>query len=674
MVEAPKPVEVSQVVGDDKRLGSFCKRSFDQTFRSVGRDGFLFTGDIHDMWIRDSSAQVNQYLGMLHVSKYRHLVRSVIEKQTFYILFDAYANSYRSSFDKHPSESDRLLGRHGWVATRNFELDSGCYYFRLVYGYWKGVGKLLNVSDAVQRLVEVYEVEQYHETRSTYRYPELVRDGLGSKTGYTGMVWTGFRASDDACVYHYHIPDNVFLAVTLKYVMEMCYEWDDMELLDRVKRLRESVVNGLNRFGVKNGMYCYEVDGLGNCLMMDDANIPSLLSLPYLDPEQSVYRDQYYKKTKKFILSEKNPYYFKGVYSGIGSPHTPKNHIWHLSMIMQAMLDHDMNKVVEIMDTAGSSLHESFHVNDANRFTRHWFSWADSLFSEGWWCKEYVKPLEFSNVLWSRNYRSDSAIPEEYYESDTDFHTSEENISTWFSGSSGLIWLRMGAYPLKSDVYKFVTSVLDRLTSRFKLVTTDGDLSVPGSFDRSLVLRVLDHPLCDGWYTQNYDGSIVHEKLHAIPIGFDMHTYRTGLWSHTPLINWKHMLTLRSEPMERQDVVYIPSWSYDHPDRFRVEPQTRCLGSRRVSGKHKPLLDLWKDYKRYRYGFSTHGNGLDCHRTWEMLFYGMIPIVKTSSLDVLYRNLSVVVVSEWSEVCQEGVLVDKGLRGIQVFDKRYWLQ
>jgi hypothetical protein len=126
--------------------------------------------------------------------------------------------------------------------------------------------------------------------------------------------------------------------------------------------------------------------------------------------------------------------------------------------------------------------------------------------------------------------------------------------------------------------------------------------------------------------------------------------------------------------MERQDVVYIPSWSYDHPDRFRVEPQTRCLGSRRVSGKHKPLLDLWKDYKRYRYGFSTHGNGLDCHRTWEMLFYGMIPIVKTSSLDVLYRDLSVVVVSKWSEVCQEGVLVDKGVRGIQVFDKRYWLK
>lgn len=297
---------------------------------------------------------------------------------------------------------------------------------------------------------------------------------------------------------------------------------------------------------------------------------------------------------------------------------------------------------------------------------RHGYTWYHDL--------QHFKPVEFSNVLWSRNYRSDSAIPEEYYESGTESHLSGQRMLSWFRNCSGLIWLRMGSSASQSDVYKFVTRVLDRLTSRFKLVTTDGDLSVPGSFDRSLVLRVLDHPLCDGWYTQNYDGSIVHEKLHAIPIGFDMHTYRTGLWSHTPLINWKHMLTLRSQSMERQDVVYIPSWSYDHPDRFRVEPQTRCLGSRRVSGKHKPLLDLWKDYKRYRYGFSPHGNGLDCHRTWEMLFYGMIPVVKTSSLDVLYRDLSVVVVSEWSEVCQEGVLVDKGLRGIQVFDKRYWLQ
>ena len=297
---------------------------------------------------------------------------------------------------------------------------------------------------------------------------------------------------------------------------------------------------------------------------------------------------------------------------------------------------------------------------------RHGYTWYHDL--------QHFKPVEFSNVLWSRNYRSDSVIPEEYYESGTESHLSGQRMLSWFMNCSGLIWLRMGSSASQSDVYKFVTRVLDRLTSRFELVTTDGDLSVPGSFDRSLVLRVLDHPLCDGWYTQNYDGSIVHEKLHAIPIGFDMHTYRTGLWSHTPLINWKHMLTLRSQTMERQDVVYIPSWSYDHPERFRVEPQTRCLGSRRVSGKHKPLLKLWKDYKRYRYGFSPHGNGLDCHRTWEMLFYGMIPIVKTSSLDVLYRDLSVVVVSEWSEVCQEGVLVDKGVRGIQVFDKRYWLQ
>lgn len=387
--ERDKPSVPKSTDDSNLRLQTMCKRSFEQTFKSVEKDGFVFTGDIHDMWIRDSAAQVNQYLAHLDQPKYRNVVKSVILKQHFFIMQDPYANSYKSEYDHHPSTYDKNLGRGGWVATRNFELDSGAYFFRLVYKYWKATGELINVSEAVSVLIHLYEVEQDHEKESRYRYPELKRHGLGSETAYTGMVWTGFRPSDDPCIYHYHVPDNVFLAVTLRYVKEMCAEWGKSELMMRVENMRSKIITGIQTYGVQDDIYCYEVDGLGNCLKMDDANIPSLLSLPYIDPEGEVYNEKIYEETKTFILSEKNPYYFSGIHSGIGSPHTPSNHIWHLSMIMQAMLDHDMTKVKEIMDTAGSSLHESFHVDDPKHFTRHWFSWADSLFSEGWWCDGY---------------------------------------------------------------------------------------------------------------------------------------------------------------------------------------------------------------------------------------------------------------------------------------------
>lgn len=382
----PRPAPVKRKLVRNPKLERFCNRSFDQTFNTVEKDGFVFTGDIHDMWIRDSAAQVNQYIPYLHINKYRKLVKSVILKQHFFIMQDPYANSYRSTYNHHPSAYEKRLDRHGWVATRNFELDSGAYFFRLAYKYWKATGELIDIREATRLLLTVYTTEQHHETQSDYRYVELSRNGRGSKTKYTGMVWTGFRPSDDPCVYHYHIPDNIFVAVALQYVSEMATAWDDVKIKDRAEALKRDITEGLNEHGTQDGIYCYETDGLGNCLKMDDANIPSLLSIPYIDPDHHIYHQQTYLRTKAFALSPRNPYFYSGTHSGIGSPHTPKQHIWHLSMIVQAMLDHDIQKVYEIMNTTGNSLHESFHVNNPMVFTRHWFSWADSLFSEGWWC------------------------------------------------------------------------------------------------------------------------------------------------------------------------------------------------------------------------------------------------------------------------------------------------
>ena len=373
-------------------LDIMCNNAFHQTLKSVESDGFIFTGDIHDMWIRDSAAQINQYIKhATHNITYFNLIKEVIHKQSKYIITDPYANSYKAHYVKHVSAWEKKLGRGGWVATRNYEVDSGAYFFRLVYKMWKTTGVLFNTQNTTHTIIDLWVTEQYHES-SPYRYPELSRNGMGSPTNYTGMTWTGFRPSDDPCIYHYHIPDNIFVAVTLNYVKEMAVHWNDTKLYKKSNVLQHEIINGIHKYGIKDGRYCYEVDGLGNCNMMDDANIPSLLSLPYIDPENKVYDKDIYKKTKQWVLSEKNPYFFKGPFaSGVGSPHTHHGYVWHLSMIIQAMVEHNGSVVENIIKTSNQknnqyNLHESFDPNNPNQFTRSWFSWADSLFSEGWWC------------------------------------------------------------------------------------------------------------------------------------------------------------------------------------------------------------------------------------------------------------------------------------------------
>lgn len=139
--------------------------------------------------------------------------------------------------------------------------------------------------------------------------------------------------------------------------------------------------------GADPTVYAYEVDGLCGQLLMDDANIPSLLSLPYLgwcDPGE-----QLYLRTREFVLSDANPFYYAGSSaSGIGSPHTPPDHIWPLSLTMQALTSDDeaeRTRLAELLlrtDGGTGSMHESFHVDGPATFTRPWFGWGDALFAE----------------------------------------------------------------------------------------------------------------------------------------------------------------------------------------------------------------------------------------------------------------------------------------------------
>ena len=346
-------------------------------FRRLRADQiFVRTGDIHDMWIRDSAAQVWPYRNDTT------LVTDVLNMQRFFIEHDPYANSYRDHEVPNPSHADKRLGRTGWIATRNYELDSGCYFIRLLYHAWKHhQAPLETYRNAVRKLVDVWKTEQYHEEKSPYRYPELPRNGLGSPVAYTGMTWSGFRPSDDACKYGYHIPSNLFAAESLGRVMEMYPAMGD------VSTLRDDILRGVETYGTwQDGdvrRYCYEVDGLGNCNKMDDANVPSLLSIPYLN---TVYDREVWQHTYEWIWSPENPYFFEGkAAEGIGSPHTPKDYIWPMSMIMRGLVDASQceamkRKVKETM-TRGT-IHESFHKDHATKLTREEFAWPNALFTE----------------------------------------------------------------------------------------------------------------------------------------------------------------------------------------------------------------------------------------------------------------------------------------------------
>ena len=337
---------------------------------------FVRTGDIHDMWIRDSAAQVWPYRNDTN------LVNDVLNMQRFFIEHDPYANSYHDHEVLTPSNADKHLGRTGWVATRNYELDSGCYFIRLLYHAWKYHRAPLEIyRNAVRKLIDVWKTEQYHEEKSPYRYPELPRNGLGSPVGYTGMTWSGFRPSDDACKYGYHIPSNLFAVESLSHVMKMYPAMGD------VSTLRDDILQGVEKYGTwQDGdvrRYCYEVDGLGNCNKMDDANVPSLLSIPYLN---TVYDQHTWRNTYEWVWSPKNPYFFEGkAAEGIGSPHTPKDYIWPMSIIMRGLVDvsqcEAMKRKVNQTMIRGS-IHESFHKDHASKLTREDFAWPNALFSE----------------------------------------------------------------------------------------------------------------------------------------------------------------------------------------------------------------------------------------------------------------------------------------------------
>jgi hypothetical protein len=181
--------------------------------------------------------------------------------------------------------------------------------------------------------------------------------------------------------------------------------WHDTALAKKALTLAAELRAGVEKWGIMEHstfgtVYCYEVDGLGGCNVMDDANVPSLLSLPHLDPTATTFDRRIYDNTRRLILSPKNPFFFEGSFAkGIGSPHMLSGKkIWPMALIMQALTTEDNQEKIALVKTLAATtggtsfMHESFDVNDPKNFTRPWFAWANALFAElmyhvtGEWC------------------------------------------------------------------------------------------------------------------------------------------------------------------------------------------------------------------------------------------------------------------------------------------------
>ncbi len=372
---------------------------------------YVITGDIDNMWLRDSAAQVSHYIegGLARDDvQVQVLIEGVIRRQIHFISVDAYANSFKIQLNNNPSQEDKLLRRGGHVSTGNYELDSLCYFLRLSFLYWNATRDITTqVFDnewvgAVRTIVDLMVVEQRHHEKSPYVYiglgDELPPKGRGGPVGFTGMTWTGFRPSDDACKYGYLIPANAMAVTTLEWVAAMLRTLPGehaAELATRASNLSVEIDNGIHKYGVTEvpgygKIYAYEVNGLGGVNLMDDANVPSLLSLTYMryksphDPKGEIAAN-----TRRWVLSKENPFLVEGAkFRGIGSPHTPRGNIWPMSLIVEALTSEDPKDVLRIFQAlaesdAGTNLmHESFAANNPASRTRDWFAWANSLFSE----------------------------------------------------------------------------------------------------------------------------------------------------------------------------------------------------------------------------------------------------------------------------------------------------
>lgn len=368
-------------------------------------DTFVITGDIPAMWLRDSAAQVWPYVRFATQDPtLQAMIRGVIRRQLRSIILDPYANAFNKGADGGMWQSD-FTDMIPEVHERKWEIDSLCYPLRLAYEYWKKTGDASIFDEiwleAVDKILTTFIEQQRKEGNGPYTfrrntdraYDTLSNNGLGTPIRPVGLIASSFRPSDDATTLQFLVPSNFFAVTSLRKAAQILTQINkDSDRAEKCKALADEVEKALKEYAVYNHpvygeIYAYEVDGFGNRLLMDDANVPSLLAMPYL--EDVDVNDPIYQNTRRFVWSESNPYFFRGsAGEGIGGPHVGYRMAWPMSIMMKAFTSTDDNEIRDclkmLLDTdAGLGfMHESFNVDNPTDFTRPWFAWQNTLFGE----------------------------------------------------------------------------------------------------------------------------------------------------------------------------------------------------------------------------------------------------------------------------------------------------
>ena len=378
-------------------------------------DTFVYTGDIHAMWLRDSAAQVWPYVQFAREDEaLRRMIRGTILRQLKCICIDPYANAFNMGPTGSEWASD-LTTMNPYLHERKYEIDSLCYPLRLAYEYWRVTGDVTIFGDlwqeAVRKILQTFRQQQRKDGRGPYRfqrktavqYDTMSHNGYGNPVKPCGLIASAFRPSDDSTVLLFLIPSNFMAVTSLRKAAEIITSTSthaaksDAQSLENplaveCRALADEVEAALRNYAVyehpKYGpIYAYEVDGFGNQLLMDDANVPSLLAMPYLGDVP--LDDPVYQNTRRFLWSEDNPYFFRGsAGEGIGGPHVGYDMVWPMSIMMRAFTSTDDNEIRQCLqmlvntDAGTGFIHESFNKNDATNYSRPWFAWQNTLFGE----------------------------------------------------------------------------------------------------------------------------------------------------------------------------------------------------------------------------------------------------------------------------------------------------
>ena len=387
-------------------FGNCFPNTLDTTVHFDGdNDTFVYTGDIHAMWLRDSGAQVWPYVQLANDDpQLKKMLAGVIARQFKCINIDPYANA----FNMGPTGSEwanDITDMKPELHERKWEIDSLCYPIRLAYQYWKVTGDSSIFGEewiqAITHILRTFKEQQKKEDNGPYKFQRkttraldtMTNNGLGNPVKPVGLICSAFRPSDDATTFQFLGPSNFFAVSSLKKSAEILQVVNhNAQLAQECIDLAKEVESALQKYAIHNHpkygkIYAFEVDGFGNQLLMDDANVPSLLAMPYLGDID--INDPIYQNTRKFVWSEDNPYFFKGCAGeGIGGPHVGYYMIWPMSIMMKAFTsrdDQEIKSCIEMLmqtDADTGFIHESFHKDDPHHFTRAWFAWQNTLFGE----------------------------------------------------------------------------------------------------------------------------------------------------------------------------------------------------------------------------------------------------------------------------------------------------